>query len=122
MEYLQKWTDARIKVADYYFEHLADANITLPVRQSFAKAVYHQFVIRHDRRDELKAHLKEQGIASGIHYPIALPKLAAYKHMGLADKKWQANELDSKLLSLPIGEHLSEEDLAKVVAAVKSFG
>jgi len=119
--HLEKWTDARIQVADYYLENLADANLILPVRQSWARAVYHQFVIRHQNRDGLKKYLSEKGIPTGIHYPISLPKLEAYRSYGLADKEWAANRMDKDLLSLPIGEHLEETDLEFIVKTIKEF-
>ncbi len=122
LKYLDEWTDARIKVADYYLENLKDVkDIVLPKRENWAKQVYHLFVIRTDRRDDLQAYLKENGIQSGIHYPISLPKLKAYDYIHQASEDFFANKNDMKLLSLPIGDHLSESDLGKVVERIKLF-
>lgn len=122
LKHLDKWTDARIKVADYYIENLKDVkDIVLPKREDWAKQVYHLFVIRTQKRNELQQYLKDNGIQSGIHYPISLPKLKAYDYTGQASEDFFANECDTQLLSLPIGEHLETEELEKVLLTLKGF-
>lgn len=122
LKHLEDWTNHRIKIADFYLEHLKDVSeIVLPKRAEWARQVYHLFVIRTDKREELKTYLAEQNIQTGIHYPIALPKLKAYDYLGKAEEDFNANKTDTKLLSLPIGEHLSLEDAQKVVEAIKNF-
>ena len=122
VEHLDKWTEARIKVADYYLENLKDVDgIVLPKREDWAKQVYHLFVIRTQKRDELQQYLKDNGIQSGIHYPISLPKLKAYDYTAKANEDFFANKSDTQLLSLPIGEHLTEEELEKVVNTLRKF-
>ena len=121
LKHLDKWTDARINVADYYLENLKDIeSIVLPKREDWAKQVYHLFVIRSKNRDELQKYLKDNGISSGVHYPISLPKLKAYDYTGQANENFFANSSDSELLSLPIGDHLSEDDLEKIVKLLKN--
>ncbi|RNC92265.1 MAG: DegT/DnrJ/EryC1/StrS family aminotransferase [Allomuricauda sp.] len=122
LKYLEDWTRQRIKIADFYLEQLRDCNdIVLPRREEWARQVYHLFVIRTENRDELAKFLKENDINTGIHYPIALPKLAAYAYLNKAKEPFFANESDTKLLSLPIGEHLTLEDSSEVVNAIKKF-
>lgn len=122
LKYLQDWTDHRIRIADYYLKELKDiSEIVLPERSKWAKQVYHLFVIRTNKRDELKTFLSKHNIQTGIHYPIALPKLKAYKHLNKGGNAFKANEIDSLLLSLPIGEHLSIESAEKVVNSIKEF-
>ncbi len=122
LKHLEDWTNRRIAVADSYLEGLANVEgLELPVRQDWARQVYHLFVIRTSRRDELKAFLAEKGVQSGIHYPIALPKLLAYEHLGEPDMNMAANQFDEQLLSLPIGEHMTDDDINAVIEAVKAF-
>ncbi|MBD3612261.1 MAG: DegT/DnrJ/EryC1/StrS family aminotransferase, partial [Hydrogenovibrio crunogenus] len=122
LKYLPEWTQKRIAVADYYLANLKDIEqIVLPVRQTWAKQVYHLFVIRTEKRDELKAFLEEKGIQTSVHYPISLPKLKAYDYTNQASEDLFANKSDSTLLSLPIGEHLNEQDLAQVITAIKEY-
>jgi len=122
LKHLDVWTDARVKIADYYLEKLQDADgIVLPTREDWAKQVYHLFVIRTKKRDELQAYLKENNISSGVHYPISLPKLKAYDYTEQANEKFFANSSDSELLSLPIGDHLNEDDLNSIVKTIREF-
>jgi dTDP-4-amino-4,6-dideoxygalactose transaminase len=122
LPHLESWTQRRIQIADYYLQHLAGIEeLILPVRKEWARQVYHLFVVRAVRRDELKDFLAKQGIETGIHYPIALPKLAAYAYLGVPDGSAFYSHADATLLSLPIGEHLSLDDAAVVVSGVRDF-
>lgn len=122
LEFLDKWTDARISVADFYLKNLAGLKgIILPRKELWAKQTYHLFVIRAAKRDELRAYLEKNGVQTGIHYPIALPKLKAYAYLGQSDEDFFANRYDSNLLSLPMGEHLSNSDIEEVCNTIKRF-
>ncbi len=122
LSHVDDWTTRRIAVADRYLDGLAGLDgLVLPLRKNWARQVYHLFVVRTARRDELAKFLADQGIQTGIHYPVALPKLRAYAHMGLADADMFVNRSDSTLLSLPIGEHLEPADVDQVIAAVRQF-
>jgi dTDP-4-amino-4,6-dideoxygalactose transaminase len=122
LKYLPEWTERRIEIAELYSESLKNVKeIVLPTKQEWAKQVYHLFVIRTDRRDELKDYLTENGIQTGVHYPVALPKLSAYGYANQAQEPMFSNQSDSFLLSLPIGEHLTVRDAQKVVVMIKSF-
>ncbi|GAB6074891.1 DegT/DnrJ/EryC1/StrS family aminotransferase [Nautilia lithotrophica] len=122
LKYLSEWTDKRISIAQYYLDNLRDVrDIVLPKRESWAKQVYHLFVIRTEKRDELKSFLQEKGIQTGIHYPIALPKLKAYEYLNQANENFIANNIDKELLSLPMGEHLEEKDVKYVIEKIKEF-
>jgi dTDP-4-amino-4,6-dideoxygalactose transaminase len=79
------------------------------------KGDLHLFVVRHRDRDELQASLKMQGIHTGVHYPIALPKLKAFKYLGQETEDGFAWQSDSELLSLPIDTSFRKEDVAVVV-------
>ncbi|MGB5236272.1 MAG: DegT/DnrJ/EryC1/StrS family aminotransferase [Flavobacteriaceae bacterium] len=120
--HLENWTSQRIKIADFYLKNLEDINeIVLPKREKWARQVYHLFVIRIKQREKLQDFLREKGIQTGIHYPIALPKLQAYSYMGKSDNNLKANQLDAELLSLPIGEHLEISQAEEVVSALREY-
>lgn len=122
LPYLESWTAKRIQIADYYLEALKGIKeLVLPVRQPWAKQVYHLFVVRTARRDQLKAYLADQAIEVGVHYPIALTKLAAYNYLGQQEDDIFVNRSDSTLLSLPIGEHLTIKQAAEVAQAIRAF-
>ena len=122
LKHLDMWTIARIRVADFYFNNLKSVNnIILPVREDWAKQVYHLFVIRTKTRDELQKYLKNIEISCGVHYPISLPKLKAYSYNLQSHEKFFANSSDSELLSLPIGEHLNDQDVLMVCNGIKAY-
>lgn len=122
LKYLPNWTEQRIQLANYYLDLLKDnENIILPIRKKWAKQVYHLFVIRTEQREALKLFLQEKGIQTGIHYPIALPKLNAYQYHQQAKEEMIANEYNGTLLSLPIGEHLTKKDIEIVVKNINLF-
>lgn len=122
LKHLENWTEQRIKIADYYLTNLNGIEkLILPKREEWARQVYHLFVIRTEERDALREFLSDKGIQTGIHYPIALPKLAAYRHLNNFGEEFNANLFDEHLLSLPIGEHLTLDDISVVVNAIKEF-
>lgn len=122
LKHLEEWTNQRIKIANYYLETLKDIkDIVLPKREDWAKQVYHLFVIQTKKRDELKQYLKDNGIQTGIHYPISLAKLKAYDYLGQRNEDFFANKSDKELLSLPMGEHLNYHDLEQIIIKIKEF-
>jgi dTDP-4-amino-4,6-dideoxygalactose transaminase len=122
LKHIDKWTELRISIANRYIEKLKNVKeIKLPVRQDWAYQVYHLFVIRTEYRDELKSYLLKNDIETGIHYPLSLAKLNAYNYLNAANEKTFANESDSKLLSLPIGEHLTMNEIDIVCEYIKRF-
>ena len=120
LKHLETWTERRIELANEYLEGLAMVpGLRLPRRREYARQVYHLFVIRTEERDELKSFLAERGIQTGIHYPKALPKLAAYAYLEQANETGPGWSQDEQLLSLPIGDHL--ESVAPVIQSVTEF-
>ena len=122
LKHLNGWLERRIEVAHQYSNLLGGiTELQLPVVRGNVRHVFHLFVVRTQRRDELAEFLRARDIATGIHYPVALPKLRAYRYLGGADASMNANQHDSQLLSLPMGEHLSDADVRDVAGAVGEF-
>jgi len=122
LKHLESWINSRVSIANYYLENLRDIDdIILPLKENWAKQVYHLFVIRTKRRDELKNYLKENDIETGIHYPISLPKLKAYNYLNQANEDFFANKSDVELLSLPIGEHITKNQNELIIKMIKNF-
>ncbi len=119
---LDEWNQRRQAVAAVYEKGLHGAKgLTLPWTPDWAKPVWHQYVVRHGRRDELMKHLADQGIGSLIHYPIPPHRSEAYA----CDRQWPslpvAEVMADSVLSLPMGPHLSPHEAEEVVAAVNKF-
>lgn len=108
--------EKRQKLADIYYKVLADTDCILPYKTN--GHVYHQFVIRTDRRDGLQKFLIEKGIETDIHYPTALSDMEVFK----PGKKFSnATQASNTVLSLPIHPNHSEEEIEFVAEKVKSF-
>src|SRR5476651_243844 len=82
LKYLDKWTRERRRVAKRYHELLADTPLQLPVEADYAESVYHLYVIRHPRRDELKKHLEANKVGCALHYPVPLHLQKCYASLG----------------------------------------
>lgn len=122
LKHLPEWTRKRIAAAEYYDGKLKHLHrIKLPKREIWAEQVYHLYVVQVSDRDLLRNHLAKAGIQTGIHYPTALPKLDAYRYLNQFSEELFANKADDLLLSLPIGEHLTEQDLFEVVDAISKY-
>jgi dTDP-4-amino-4,6-dideoxygalactose transaminase len=78
-------------------------------------------VVRTTRRDALKQRLTDAQVETGVHYPIALPKLKAYASLGQQNEPMFANQADEQVLSLPLGEHLSDADLSTITGVIRRF-
>ena len=122
LKYLDSWIERRNMIARDYLKVLAGiTQIHLPHIKENVRHAFHLFVIRTVRRNELAEYLSAAGIQTGIHYPIALPKLAAYAYLNQAGEPTVANQQDSQLLSLPMGEHLNDDQVEEVIQVIKSF-
>lgn len=122
LPHLESWIVRRNELARAYLEQLEGIEgLALPRLPENGRHGLHLFVVRSDRRDALKAFLGEQGIETGVHYPIALPKLEAYAYLGQQNEPMFANQADQTLLSLPIGDHMTLADVAVVCTAVRTF-
>lgn len=122
LPHLDGWIERRNEIARVYVDELQNVpGLVLPNIPGDGRHAFHLFVIRSDDRDALQAFLAERAIQTGVHYPIALPKLRAYDYLGLGGADLFANRTDSTLLSLPIGEHLTVDDARTVAEAVKAF-
>jgi len=122
LKHLDQWIERRNQIARQYIDGLsAIKQIILPYISPDVKHAFHLFVIRTPNRDALAKHLNEVGIQTGIHYPIALPKLAAYTYLNQALEPMVANQQDSQLLSLPMGEHLAHKQVSEVIQTMKEF-
>lgn len=123
LPYLEEWTELRIQHAQRYHELLKDvAEVQLPVTQPDCRHVFHVYVIRSPKRDELKEYLAEHGVQSIVHYPVALPFQACYDDLGLRPEDFPVSyQYQHEVLSLPMYPELTEEAIGQVADAVKQF-
>ena len=122
LDYLDAWNARRAEIAAFYLSELRSSNLILPWVPDWALPAWHLFVIRHPRRDALRTHLEKCGVSTVIHYPTPPHLQTAYLELGLGAGSFPISEaIHREVLSLPIGPHLTLEQAAFVVDAVRSF-
>ena len=122
LKYLEKWIGRRNEVAKKYGDLLKNINwIKLPETRNRARHVWHLFVIRTEYRNQLREYLEKDGIECGIHYPLSLPQQPVFKDHIEYCKEYRAVKWSLEYLSLPIGEHLSDEMVEHVVSKIKNY-
>jgi dTDP-4-amino-4,6-dideoxygalactose transaminase len=111
----------RRKNAQKYCELLkCVSDINLPKIVEGCVPVYHLFIIRTYKRDELKQYLENNGVSTGIHYPISISNLKCYENY--FEEKYECAEKNSKtILSLPMFPDLTEEEITRVCELIKDF-
>jgi dTDP-4-amino-4,6-dideoxygalactose transaminase len=113
---------ARTRLANQYDEALTGIGLTLPRRSPETASVYHLYVIRSPRRDDLQAFLKSRGIGALVHYPVPIHLQPAYKgRLRASDNLPQSERAAREVLSLPIYPELDETELQKVISEVQAF-
>ena len=117
---LDAQTETRQQIARAYDAGISNGKIMKPQWSNGSDHVFHLYVVRTADRAALQNHLKEQGVETLIHYPVAPHKQKAYPeyaHLELPITE----EIHESVLSLPIGPHLSVEQIEAVITACNSY-
>jgi dTDP-4-amino-4,6-dideoxygalactose transaminase len=143
LKHLPEWNEKRRQNASLYTQHLSlntqhsplntqhsslntqhsSLNtIILPYEPAWSKAVYHLYIIRTQKRDELQKFLLDNGINTGLHYPIPLHLQNAYKNLNLPNGNYPITEkVAQEILSLPMFPNLTAEQIEYVSSKIKGF-
>ncbi len=132
LKHLEDWTNGRRKVAAKYKELLKDVEgIILPKEMEYAMHVYHLFVVqvkgkkqeaRSEVRDELQKFLSENGISTGLHYPIPLHLQPCFEHLGYKKGDFPVTEeLAEQGLSLPMYAELSDDQIDYISEKIHEY-
>ncbi len=119
LRHLDEWTARRRQIAATYsdaFESVAGLSLQRGLPDTLS--AWHLFPIRVTQRERLREELANAGIATGIHYPFALPTLQAYSYLGQAAVAPRSAAWANELLSLPMGEHLTDDQVTHVIQVV----
>jgi dTDP-4-amino-4,6-dideoxygalactose transaminase len=120
LRHLESWTEKRRAIVAAYNNVLADCDLETPVEMPWGRHVYHVYTVRSKSRDHLQATLADQGIQTGIHYPVPVHLQPAYADLGYGPGAFpQAETAAKEVLSLPLYPELSSEAVAQVAKAVK---
>lgn len=120
---IHEWNRGRAEIADRYDRLLQGIpGLTTPVRRAAASHVFHLYVIKCDRRDELRSWLEDRGVSTAIHYPTPLPLLPAYRYLGQGPDDFPtAAEAHGRILSLPMYPEMPDEHVEYVASAIREF-
>lgn len=123
LPYLEKWTEQRIKIAKLYDNLLGDNDgIELPITKKGYKHAFHLYVIKTEKRDELRKYLADNGIGTAIQYPVALPLLPAYKYLGHTSDQFKvAHDHQNRILSLPMYPELDKGKVEYIAEQIMRF-
>ncbi len=123
LNHIEKWNEKRCRNALLYQKYLKEIDgIVLPEIPSNGSHVFHLFVVRVKNRDKIQAGLREKGISTGVHYPVALPNLKAYSYLGHIPGDYPvASKYQNEILSLPIYPELTEIIIEYVADSLKDL-
>lgn len=122
LNHIEKWTEMRVANADYYKQRLDQKTWLFSEVPGDVRHVYHLFVVRTNNRDQVLSALQENGVSAGIHYPIALPLLDAYKYQNHQPEDFPvSSKLMSEIISLPMYPELSSTAMDFVMDQLESI-
>jgi dTDP-4-amino-4,6-dideoxygalactose transaminase len=123
---LAAWTTARRRIAMKYLVEIRNADLTLPAVRPAADSVWHIFpvLVNAGSRDEFQAHLRSQGIATGVHYPRIIPDQTALANAGLGDRSAgleNARRFARTEVSLPVHPFLTDAEIQAIIRACNDW-
>jgi len=124
LPYLDKWNAARRQAAAWYQEGLKDIPEIkiLPRVKAGGEHIYHVYVVTVPDREALAAYLKEQGVGSGVHYPMALNVQPAYAYLNQGAGSFPRAEYACEhMLSLPMSPVLEKDEVDYVCERIRAF-
>lgn len=122
LKYMDELTEERRKIAERYSREIKNDKLILPTIREGADCVWHQYVIRTEKRDELMAYLNEKEIGTIIHYPIPPHLSEAYGYLGHKRGDYPITEkYADTVLSIPMYNGMTEEEQSFVIEALNAF-
>jgi dTDP-4-amino-4,6-dideoxygalactose transaminase len=124
LPHLARWNAARRERAAEYDRLLegVEGAVVRPYEPAWSRAVYHLYVVRVHDRDRMMEHLRQAGIATGIHYPIPLHMQKAYDYLNYRQGEFPvAEKVSLEIVSLPMFPHLQSGEQARVVREMLQF-
>lgn len=121
LKHIKRWNNDHLKIAKFYSKNLKNIVQTPIFDERISKPTFHQYIIRTEKRDDLKKFLEKKGIETAIHYPIPIHKQKAFiKSFGKINLK-QTETYSKKILSLPIYPGISFRKLNFIIDTIKAF-
>ncbi len=122
LRHLDDWNARRCALAHRYREQLEGTSLILPCQPAEVSPVYHLYVVRHPRRNELQAYLKERGIQTLVHYPMPVHLQPAYADLGYHTGDFPQSEIAAQqVLSLPLYPEMDLADVDAVCQTIRNY-
>jgi dTDP-3-amino-3,4,6-trideoxy-alpha-D-glucose transaminase len=120
---LDGWNDDRRRIGAALRAGLEGTSVELPAAATAdGDHVYHLFIVRTSQRDALREHLDRHGVSTAVHYPFPIHRTEAYADLGMGEGSLPvAERLAEEILTLPLFPTMSDEDVTRIVDAVRSF-
>ena len=123
LKHLDGFNAERCDIAQRYLSEIKNPLIRMPKIRPGADSTWHQFVVHCERRDELKEYLEKRDIGTLIHYPIPPHLSEAYQYLGKKRGDYPiAEKYADEVLSLPMYNGMTDEEIRTVIDAVNQFG
>lgn len=126
LRHIEEWNEERRRVAGRYFALFAEKGlldtVVPPQELEGNYHIYHQYVVKVPRRDELQACLEEEGIVSRVYYPVSLHLQKCFSFLGYSEGDFPVSEqLSRETLALPVFPELTMEEQVRIVSAIGRF-
>jgi dTDP-4-amino-4,6-dideoxygalactose transaminase len=120
LAHVDDWNQRRRQIARLYDKKLADVEIGKPTVAPGAEHVYHMYMIRTERRDEVRKYLTEHGIGCAVYYPVPLHLTEPCRHLGYNQGDFpEAEKASRETLALPMFPEMQEAQVDQVVAVLR---
>jgi dTDP-4-amino-4,6-dideoxygalactose transaminase len=121
LKYIDKWNEERRKIAQKYIDGIKNPLIINPIEVVDVKHVWHLFVVRSEKRNELKKYLDNSGIGTTIHYPIPMHLQKAYRDLKIVNELPLAEKLSCEVISLPMWYGLNDDEIKYIIKTINNF-
>lgn len=120
--FLEEWNTKRMANARYYTEKLFALPLRLPPVSDDGSHIFHQYVMRTKRRDELQAFLRAQGIQTGVYYPVPLHLQPCFSHFGYSEGSCPVAEESARTsLAIPVYPELTKKEKDYIIKTIGAF-
>jgi dTDP-4-amino-4,6-dideoxygalactose transaminase len=122
LRHLKEWNEQRVRNAEFYMRSLRSLPVELPEIENGNTSNFHQFVIRCGERDQLRNYLQENGIGTGVYYPVILPLQPCFSDLNHQPGDFpEAERSAATSLALPVYAELTNDQLQYVTDHIGKF-
>jgi len=122
LKYLNSWNNRRKEIAGNYLKKITNAKVKMQKQPDFSDSVYHLFVITVDDRDKMIAHLNQNNIFPGLHYPVPCHLQKVYASLGYKKGDFpNAEYLSEHCISLPMYAELTDAEVSRVIEVINNY-